>query len=117
MKMSASSTPCAGSASSRSRHACTSSVARASRKGSLPMPQVIKNGRIQDDEWKVLRLAENDEAATVWVPAGRVIVPLAVWQVRRPQLAGRAEAGRRGGGRAGGAGRAGRAGGRAARRV
>ncbi|OJY56587.1 MAG: hypothetical protein BGP19_04350 [Thiobacillus sp. 0-1251] len=57
------------------------------------MPQVIKNGRIQDDEWKVLRLAENDEAATVWVPAGRVIVPLVVWQVQRLLLAGRAEAG------------------------
>src|SRR3569832_1283309 len=96
MKMSASSTPCAGSASSRSRHACSSSVARATRKGSLPKPQDIKNGRTQDDVWIVLCLAENDEAATVWVPAGRVIVPLAVWQVRRPQLAGRAEAGRLG---------------------
>lgn len=57
------------------------------------MSQIIKNGRIQGDEWKVLRLAENDDVATVVVPAGRVIVPLAVWQVRRPQLAGRAEAG------------------------
>lgn len=54
------------------------------------MSQIIKNGRIQGDEWK---LAENDDVATVVVPAGRVIVPLAVWQVQRPQLAGRAEAG------------------------
>lgn len=60
------------------------------------MSQIIKRGRIQGDEWKVLRLAENDEAATVVVPAGRVIVPLEVWQVQRPQLAGRAEAGRLG---------------------
>ena len=61
------------------------------------MSQVIKNGCIQDDEWKVLRLAENDEAATVWVPAGRVSVPLVVWQWQRLLLAGRAEAGRLGG--------------------
>jgi len=57
------------------------------------MSQIIKNGHIQGDEWKVLRLAENDDVATVGVPAGRVIVPLAVWQVQRPQLASRAEAG------------------------
>lgn len=57
------------------------------------MSQIIKNGHIQGDEWKVLRLAENDDVATVEVPAGRVIVPLAVWQVQRPQLASRAEAG------------------------
>jgi len=57
------------------------------------MSQIIKNGRIQGDEWKVLRLVENDAAATVGVPAGRVIVPLTVWQVQRPQLASRAEAG------------------------
>ncbi|MFH1818026.1 MAG: DUF934 domain-containing protein [Pseudomonadota bacterium] len=57
------------------------------------MSQIIKNGHIQGDEWKVLRLAENDDVATAGVPAGRVIVPLAVWQVQRPQLASRAEAG------------------------
>jgi len=57
------------------------------------MSQIIKCGRIQGDEWKVLRLAENDDVATVLVPAGRVIVPLEVWRVQRPQLAGQAEAG------------------------
>ncbi|MDP1644085.1 MAG: DUF934 domain-containing protein [Thiobacillus sp.] len=57
------------------------------------MSKIINNGRIQGDEWKVLRLAENDDVATVVVPAGRVIVPLAVWQVQRPQLAARTEAG------------------------
>lgn len=57
------------------------------------MSQIIKDGHIQSDEWKVLRLAEHDDVATVEVPAGRVIVPLAVWQVQRQQLASRAEAG------------------------
>ncbi|WP_296895559.1 DUF934 domain-containing protein [Thiobacillus sp.] len=57
------------------------------------MSQIIKRGRIQSDEWKVLHLTENNDVATVVVPAGRVIVPLEVWQVQRPQLAGRAEAG------------------------
>lgn len=57
------------------------------------MPQIIKNGRIQGDEWKVLRGVGNDAAATLAVPTGRVIVPLAVWQTQRPQLAGSAEAG------------------------
>jgi len=57
------------------------------------MPQIIKDGRIQDDAWKVLRLGENDDAVTLKVPAGRVIVPLAVWRAQRPYLKGRAEAG------------------------
>lgn len=57
------------------------------------MSQIIKNGRIRNDRWQILRLAENDDAATVKVPAGRVIVPLGVWQAQRPHLAGRAGAG------------------------
>ncbi|MHB1076804.1 DUF934 domain-containing protein [Thiobacillus sp.] len=66
------------------------------------MSQIIKNGHIQSDEWKVLRLTENEDVATMEVPAGRVIVPLAVWQVQRTQLAGRAEAGMLGAWLAGG---------------
>lgn len=57
------------------------------------MPQIIRDGRIQDDTWKVLRLGENDDAVTLKVPAGRVIVPLAVWLAQRPHLKDRAEAG------------------------
>ncbi|MHB1093853.1 DUF934 domain-containing protein [Thiobacillus sp.] len=57
------------------------------------MSQIIKGGRIQGDQWGVLRLVENDDVFTVTVPAGRVIVPLAVWQAQRPQLVSRAEAG------------------------
>lgn len=57
------------------------------------MSDIIKNGRIQADDWSVLRLAEGDQAATVTLPAGRVIVPLAVWQARRDELRAKAEAG------------------------
>ena len=42
------------------------------------MSEIIKNGRIAANDWNVLRLAETDDAASVALPAGRVIVPLAV---------------------------------------
>ncbi|MBN8443347.1 DUF934 domain-containing protein [Thauera sp. UPWRP] len=57
------------------------------------MSEIIKNGQIHADEWTVLRLAEGDDAATVALPAGRVIVPLAVWLARRETLAAHADAG------------------------
>ncbi len=49
------------------------------------MSEIINNGRIQGDEWRVLPLAESDDVATVVVPTGRVTVPLTVWQVQRSQ--------------------------------
>ena len=57
------------------------------------MSDIIKNGRVHADEWTVLRLAEGDEAATIALPAGRVIAPLTVWQARREELLPKAEAG------------------------
>ena len=57
------------------------------------MSDIIKNGRILADDWTVLRLAEGEEAATVALPAGRVIVPLALWQARRDALLEQARAG------------------------
>lgn len=57
------------------------------------MRDIIKNRQIVEDDWTVLRLAEGDAAETVAVPAGRVIVPLAVWQAQQAQLAGRTELG------------------------
>jgi len=53
------------------------------------MAKVIRNGCIVADDFEVLRLAEGDTAETVAVPGGRVIVPLAVWQARRAELAAR----------------------------
>ena len=57
------------------------------------MSEIIKNGRIEASDWIVLRLAETDAAASVALPAGRVIVPLAVWQAQRAELLPKAEAG------------------------
>ena len=57
------------------------------------MRDIIKHRAIVSDDWTVLRLAEGDDAATVAIPSGRVIVPLAVWQAQRTALASRAELG------------------------
>ena len=53
------------------------------------MAKVIRSGRIAADDWQIVRLAEGDSAETVAVPPGRAIVPLAVWQARRDELAAR----------------------------
>ena len=55
--------------------------------------RIIKGDRIVADDWTVLRLAEGQEAATATVPAGKVIVPLAVWQAQKDTLAARADIG------------------------
>ena len=54
---------------------------------------IIKNKTIVDDDWIVLRLAENDTPEGVVVPSGKVIVPLKVWQAQRDHLEARAELG------------------------
>ncbi len=51
--------------------------------------QIIKNQQIVADDWTVLRLAEGETAESVAIPAGKVIVPLAVWQAQRTPLEGR----------------------------
>lgn len=57
------------------------------------MSDIIKHGAIHADEWTLVRLAEGEDAASVALPAGRVIVPLAVWQARREALLAQAEGG------------------------
>lgn len=57
------------------------------------MPEIIKNGRIVSDDWQVITLPEGETAATIALPTGRVIVPLAVWQTRREALAARIDLG------------------------
>lgn len=54
---------------------------------------IIKNKAIVDDDWSVLRLGENDTPESVAVPAGKVIVPLQVWQAQRGTLQQRADRG------------------------
>ncbi|WP_322741642.1 DUF934 domain-containing protein [Glaciimonas soli] len=51
--------------------------------------QIIKNQQIVADDWTVLRLAEGETAESVAIPAGKVIVPFAVWQAQRAPLEGR----------------------------
>lgn len=53
------------------------------------MAKIIKNGQIQADDWQILRLAEGDTPESVAIPPGKVVLPLAVWQARQGELAGR----------------------------
>jgi uncharacterized protein (DUF934 family) len=55
--------------------------------------QIIKGREVVADDWSVLRLEETDNAESVAVPEGRIIVPLAVWLAQRDGLAARAEIG------------------------
>ena len=53
------------------------------------MPQLIKHGAIVEDRWALLREA----AAASDVPAGEVIVPLALWRAERDALRARGAVG------------------------
>ena len=55
--------------------------------------KIIKNGRVLEDERRVVKLAEGEAAADIAVPAGPVLVPLAVWKARRDELQARARSG------------------------
>jgi uncharacterized protein (DUF934 family) len=55
--------------------------------------RVIKGHQIVSDDWTVLQLQEGQEPATAEVAAGKVIVPLKVWQSQKETLSGRAEIG------------------------
>jgi uncharacterized protein (DUF934 family) len=52
--------------------------------------QIIKGREVVADDWTVLRLEESEAPDTVEVPAGKLIVPLTVWQAQREALVGRA---------------------------
>ena len=54
---------------------------------------IIKNKAVVSDDWTVLRLNENETPESVTVPAGKIIVPLKVWQAQRATLQNRAELG------------------------
>jgi uncharacterized protein (DUF934 family) len=57
------------------------------------MREIIKDKKVVSDDWEVLRLAEGETPESVAVPAGKVIVPLKVWQAQRAALQERAEIG------------------------
>jgi uncharacterized protein (DUF934 family) len=50
------------------------------------MSKLIKNNQVLADEWKSLRLANNEAPHNAKLPMGPVLVPLAVWQARRMEL-------------------------------
>ncbi len=53
------------------------------------MSQLIKNGTAAVDSWKTLEIGEGETAETITLPAGDILFPLAVWQARKSELAGR----------------------------
>jgi uncharacterized protein (DUF934 family) len=57
------------------------------------MREIIKDKAIVNDDWTVLKLNEGDTPEAVAVPAGKTIVPLAVWQAQRAGLQQRADIG------------------------
>jgi uncharacterized protein (DUF934 family) len=58
------------------------------------MLNVIKDRVVVgEDDWNLLRLAEGETADTVTVPAGKAIVPLAVWQAQKSALQSRRDVG------------------------
>lgn len=57
------------------------------------MRNIIKDRQIVADDWTVLKLEEGQAPESVTVAAGKVIVPLKVWQAQREALASRADVG------------------------
>jgi len=57
------------------------------------MAQLIKNNAVVVDTWKTLEPGEGETPETVALPEGDVIFPLAVWQARKAEIAGRAKIG------------------------
>lgn len=57
------------------------------------MREIIKDKAVVNDDWTVLKLEEGQTPDSVSVPAGKVIVPLKVWQAQAAALKSRAEIG------------------------
>ena len=51
------------------------------------MPDIIKNTRIVEDTWNILKLGDDDNPASVPLPTGPTLIPLTVWQARRSEIA------------------------------
>ena len=57
------------------------------------MREIIRDGQIVGDDWTVLTLADGDDAGSVAIPEGPILVPLAVWTARRAALVSRNDVG------------------------
>lgn len=53
------------------------------------MSQVFKNRTCIEDGWTPLRLAEGEDPATLPLPDGDILFPLAVWQTRKNEIISR----------------------------
>lgn len=56
------------------------------------MPKLIKDGLIVDNTWTLIAKTEGD-VATAAVPAGQVIIPVAVWNAQKETLQNRTDIG------------------------
>ena len=56
------------------------------------MQKLIKDGAIQESTWTLIAKAEG-EAIAVEVPAGQVLIPVAVWLAQKDQLQNRTDIG------------------------
>ncbi|WP_313953932.1 DUF934 domain-containing protein [Accumulibacter sp.] len=50
------------------------------------MPRIINNEQIVEDHWQLLTLAEGETPESVALPAGPVLLPLAVWLARKDEI-------------------------------
>lgn len=57
------------------------------------MPEIIRGGVVVADDWQILRPSPEMPVAEVEIPAGRVVVPLALWLERHAELIARGEVG------------------------
>ncbi len=48
--------------------------------------KIIKERRVQDDEWKVVNLVDGEAAIDVCLPVGPLLVPLPVWKATKACL-------------------------------
>ncbi len=55
------------------------------------MSQIIRNRRVEEDSWQTLGVQAGEEVSQL--PAGAVVVPLAVWKARRGELLARGQVG------------------------
>jgi len=56
------------------------------------MPEIIRANAVVADNWQILRPAPETPIAEVEIPAGRVVVPLALWLERHAEVIARGEA-------------------------
>ena len=57
------------------------------------MREIIKDKTVVNDDWSILRLNEGETPESITIPAGKVIVPLKVWQTQRAGLQSRSNVG------------------------